>query len=420
MRWSTTLAESWGALRHYRRRTVVTILGLAWGVASFILLMAYGQGFSRAMLNSFQAVGQDLVITAGGQTSSQAGGRRTGRRIRLRLGDIEALREGASLVGRLSPELFAGQRTVLRGNRERQYSVRAVNDEYKELRNMTVTAGRWIAPEDLLQRNRVAVLGAAVARELFSGIPPEGEEITISGVRFTVTGVLEPKGQLAQYSANDNTCIFIPYHTAALFRDIYFPDLLVWTPVAGLARQEAIRQVRATLGGIHRFSPGDISALEIVAFNDFLYVLESMTVAAQILVAFIGTLTLAIGGVGLANIMLASVTDRTREIGVLKALGGRRPTVLRQFLIEALLVVTGGGALGILIGVALVLAIGSLPMLGPLFEDIAAHKGDLRFEVSAGAILVSTGVLLAVGLIAGMVPALKAARMDPIEALRYE
>jgi len=124
MGWSTTLAESWAALRHYRRRTVVTVLSLAWGVASFILLMAYGQGFSRAMLDSFQAVGQDLIITGNGQTSSQAGGMRSGRRIRIRLRDIEAIREGASLVGRLSPELFAGQRTVLRGNRERQYSLR--------------------------------------------------------------------------------------------------------------------------------------------------------------------------------------------------------------------------------------------------------------------------------------------------------
>ncbi len=413
------LAESFSALRFYRRRTLITICSLAWGVACFLLLMAYGTGYGNLMESAFRAVGQDIIVTLNGQTSQQAGGKRTGRRVRMELSDVAAIRESVPGVGYLSPEIFAGGTTVARGTRERRYTVRGTNAEYRLIRNMTIASGRWIGEDDLPKRNRVAVLGATAARELFSGIPPEGEEISVGGTRFTVVGVLEPKGQLAQYSDNDNNCVFLPYDTMAVFRNIYYPDMVVWSPVSGLVRAEAVRQVRATMANLHRFSPNDTSAVEMIVFNDFVYIIEGMSLAAKVLVAFIGTLTLAIGGVGLANIMLAAVVDRTREIGVLKALGGPKRSVRAQFLIEALMIVGSGGALGILIGAGLTRAIGSLPMLGPLFQD-AAQKGDLQLHISVGSILVSVGVLLAVGLIAGMVPAIKASRYDPITALRYE
>jgi putative ABC transport system permease protein len=419
MSWRELFGESFTSLKFYRRRTLVTVLSLAWGVASFILLMSYGNGFGELMESSFNAVGQDLVVVVNGQTSLQAGGLRAGRRIRLEREDVEAIRESVPLIGRISPEKFTRRLTVVRGNREKQIPVRGANAEYKLIRNMSLATGRWFTDEDLLQRNRVAVLGASVARQLFSGIPPESEEISIAANRFTVIGVLEPKGQLAQYSSNDNDCIFIPYDSMSLFSDIHYPEVIVWTPVSGVARREAIRQMRITLAGIHRFSPNDTRAVEVIAFNDFLYIVEGMSMAASVLVGFIGSLTLAIGGVGLANIMLASVVERTREIGVLKALGGRKRAIRGQFLIEALMIVGAGGVLGTVLGVALTRAIGSMPLLGPLFQD-AAEKGDLHFQVSPGSILVSIGVLLTVGLVAGMVPAFKASRLDPIEALRYE
>jgi len=417
--WRAVLRESFASLCFYRRRTLVTVCSLAWGVACFLLLMAYGGGYGELMSNAFNAVGQDLIVMYGGQTSLQAGGMRTGRRIALELSDVEAIRENVPAVGHLSPERFEGPVPVQRGAREKRYLVRGVSEEYRIVRNMTPVSGRWITTEDLTRRNRVAVLGASVAHELFSAIPPEGEEISIAGVRFTVIGVLESKGQLAQYSQNDNSCIFIPYDTAALFGNTRYPHMIVWTPVSGLLRQQAVKQVRATLAGIHRFSPADPTAVEMIIFNDFLYIVEGMGTAAKVLVAFIGTLTLAIGGVGLANIMLASVVERTREIGVMKALGGRNRTIRQQFLVEALLVVGAGGVLGVSLGVALCHAIGSLPLFGPLFQD-AAEKGDLYLRVSPGSIATSIGVLLLVGVIAGTVPAVKASRFDPIEALRYE
>ncbi len=419
MVWPQVLRESLASLKFYRRRTLVTVTSLAWGVASFVMLMAYGDGFDRALRIGFTAVGQDLVIMAEGQTSQQAGGLRSGRRVRLEVTDVEAIREAVPRVKYISPELMRNNIVVTRALKEKQYGVRAVWPEYRYIRNMTLASGRWISEEDVRLRNRVAVLGDKVARELFSGIPPVGEEIAITGIRFTVVGVLEGKGQIANYNREDNECVFLPYDTASLVGDLRYPSFIVWTPVSGLEREQAVRDVRATLGQIHRFSPTDDQAVFILAFSQFMSIIDGMSLALKLLLGFVGALTLGIGGVGLANIMLASVMDRTREIGVLKALGSPRRAILGQFLLEGLLIVAAGGVLGTLAGAGVTHLLGSMPLLSGLIEG-AGEKGDVQMAVSAAAIFTSVGVLLVVGLIAGMIPAVRAARLDPIEALRYE
>jgi putative ABC transport system permease protein len=287
------------------------------------------------------------------------------------------------------------------------------------VRNQTIATGRWIVPEDEGQKQRVAVLGSNAAEKLFSEVPPVGEEITIDGLRFTVIGVLLTKTQVANYDTPDNECIFIPYETSSLYRDLKYPTYFVWTPVNPEFREQCLRQMRETMARLHNCSPRDERAVRTVVFSEFERLIDTMGIALRLLLGFIGSLTLGIGGVGLANIMLVSVTQRTREIGILKAIGATRRSILGQFLLEAMTIVTVGGVLGVAAGWGLTSLLGTLPLLGPLFKDTSG-AGDIHLQISTAAVLTSTILLESVGLIAGLLPAIKASRLDPIEALRYE
>lgn len=412
--------EIFAALAFNRQRTLLTMLSLAWGVTCFVILYSYGEGFGYALSTSFKAVGQDLILMFGGQTSSQAGGERSGRIIRLEATDVAAIRESVPLVAAISPEVLMRGTTVTRGYRSQNMTIRGIlPPDYQQVRNMTMGTGHWLSLEDNLEKRRMAVLGAKAAEKLFGEMPPEGEKITIDGMQFTVIGVLKTKIQISNYNTPDNECVFIPYHTMSLLHDVKYPEDIVWSPANPIFRNEALKQVRATLARLHNFSPTDDRAVQVLVFNEFMKQIDAMSDALQILLGFIGALTLAIGGVGLANIMLVAVTQRTREIGVLKALGATRRSILFEFLMEAILIVTAGGLFGVLLGYLVTKAVGSLPLLGPLFKDTSG-AGDIHLGISVFAVLTSTILLELVGLIAGLMPAIRASRLNPIDALRYE
>jgi putative ABC transport system permease protein len=416
---ASILREAAQALRFNRQRSVLTTISLAWGVACFVILYAYGDGFHLALQVAFRQVGQDLVLVFGGQTSQQAGGERAGRRIRLETADVDAVRDTVPLVAAISPEMMIGGMTITRGYRTRSTMVRAVRAPYGRIRNQTIARGRWLQPQDETEKQRVAVLGAEAAQKLFGEMPPLDEEIAINGLRFVVVGVLRTKTQIANYNTPDNECVFIPFDSASVFRNLRYPDDVVWMPANPLFREDAVRQVRETIARLHNFRPADERALRVFVFNESMRLVDTMGIALRALLGFIGALTLAIGGVGLANIMLVSVTQRTREIGVLKSIGATRRSILAQFLLEAMAIVTFGGVLGIAAGWGLTALLGTLPLLGPLFHETGG-AGDVQLRISGFAVAASTLILESVGLIAGLLPAIRAARLDPIEALRYE
>jgi len=419
MTYGYILKEAIAALRFHRRRTITTALNLGWGVACFVILISYGNGFDTALTKCFTAVGQDLILTIPRTTGEQAGGQRAGRKIRFDIEDWRTLKESVPLIEAISPEIMPGGMRAIHGSREFETTLRAVYPEYDVIRNIKISDGRWINEDDRTHQRRVAVLGSETAKKLFAGAPPIDEEITINGIRFSVIGVIDTKVQIANYNRRDNECIFIPYDTYTLFGDTRYPWMFVWKPVSGEARDRAIAMVRSKLGELHRFPPTDERAVEVLAFSKFMTIVTGMTMAVKLLMGFIGALTLAIGGVGLANIMLASVIERTREIGMMKAIGGRRRMILSQFLTEASLVILMGGLIGVSLGLLLTEAIGSMPFLGAAFEDTSGY-GDIQLKVSVPAVAISMGVLFLVGLVAGIVPAMKASSLDPIEALRYE
>jgi putative ABC transport system permease protein len=411
-------SEAWNALSHYRLRSALTMLSIIWGVASLMLLLSYGEGFERALTQAFLQIGKDLVVIFPGQTSLQAGGERSGRWIRLELEDVKAIQEGVPTVEAVSPEVREFW-PIGFNDRTRSYGVSGVYACFERIRSATLASGRYLSEDDVLHRRRVAVIGENVRKELFSGLPALGSDIKVKGVRFTVIGVLEKKTQISNYSNPDDLTVFVPYSTLSGLTDTRYLADIVLLPASNQFRDRIVADVRAALARQHNFNVNDTRAVEILEWNKFLALVTNLSMGLKILLTIIGTFTLSIGAVGVINIMLVSVTERTREIGVLKALGARKKHILLQILFEGLVLTLTGGMLGFVLAAALVKLIGSLPFLGPLFEDTSG-RSDIHLMVSLSALLVSSSILTAVGLIAGMIPAIRAARLNPVQAMRND
>jgi putative ABC transport system permease protein len=416
---SEIFRQAVATFRAHKLRTFLTMFGLVWGIASVILLVGLGRGFVVDQKQHMETLGKDLVIVWGGRTSTQVGGRAAGREIRLNVDDAELIRDECYLVKNVSPELRRTIPEVSQFNLANR-GVVGMWPSYQDFRSLKVSEGRLITDDDEREGRRVLVLGSKAYRQLFPGQPAIGATVLVKSVPYSVVGVLAEKKQNSNYSGPDNDYLFAPY--SAVSRDFPPPE----KPGAGITRgylddivfevgdpenhEAAVLQVRRAIGRVRHFDPTDKDALFIWDTMDGAKQLAKIFGVVTLFFGCVAVVTLCLGGIGVMNIMLVSVSERTREIGTRKAMGATKRDILRQFFAESAMLTIVSGILGLSVGIGICVAMVVVPL-----PDFVPHP-----IVSPISIVISILTLSLITVTAGMYPAQRAADMQPVESLRYE
>jgi len=394
-------------------RSSLTMLGIIIGVGAVIALLALGEGTQAAITEEIQSIGSNLITVMPGRFEGHGPGATSNVPASLTLADAEAIAAPGNVSGMLAvvPE-FNNNADVVYGNENVNVSIKGTTSDYLLAHNASPEIGEFFTEQHNTTAARVAVLGHQTAEDLFGGSDPLGRTIKINRVHFRVIGVMEEEGGGMGFSADE--VVFIPLTTVQrkLFggRATSGTSWEVSSIAVTLASEEtmdaAVDDITWLLRQQHELKPGDDDDFSVMSQKDLLSTVEQVTGILTIFLGAIAAISLVVGGIGIMNIMLVSVTERTREIGIRKAVGAKRRDILMQFLVEAVVLSVIGGLLGILLGAGIAI--------------LVEQSGLMTTVVSADAVLLATGFSVAVGLFFGIYPSMRAARLHPIEALRYE
>ncbi len=412
------IAQSWEALLRHRLRSVLTMMGIVWGLATVVLLLGYGESVSQGVLAAFLGIGNNVIMVWQGQTSLQAGGQRAGKRVHFKYEDLQAIRDEAPLVRLVSAE-WDGPMAYKYGDKVMSVSSKAVQYPYREMRKLNIAEGRYFEESDFAEHRHVLIFGPNAAKKVFGNRDPVGDHVTVNGQTWDVIGLLQLKIQDAANNGPDNENVFLPFESLRDINDQRDPEMIVFQPITSDQHTGALGQVREVLARRHNFDPkDDKSSPEWDTVEDTKEI-QQFGIALRLILGFIGVLTLGVGGVGVMNIMLVSVTERTREVGLRKALGARNRDIALQFLIEALELTFVAGVVGMVVSVLLAHAIPPMPLYSEMYKT-ANHDGDIILKTSGSVMSIAFVILALVGVTAGTWLALKASRMEPVAALRCQ
>ncbi|MCG8468113.1 MAG: ABC transporter permease [Gemmatimonadetes bacterium] len=401
--------QLWADLSAQRLRTILTVLGITWGTVAVVVLLAFSVGLERQTVKRFHGLGDRIVVLFGGRTTKPFAGFREGRSIRLRERDVETLAAEIPDITMISPEYSDRSTPVRRARNGVNPNITGITPAYGDMRNIIPQrGGRFINDLDVEQRRRVAFLGDEVVSVLFGDEDPIGEQVQIGATPFTVIGVLQPKIQNSSYNSRDEDRVFIPASThAALFGSEFVANIVYRT--SDPSRTKLVeRQVYELLGRRYRFDPTDEDALQVWDTAEWEQMFSFMFLGFKLFFAIVGSFTLSVGGIGVANIMYIVVRERTREIGIKRSMGATRSSILWQFLTESVLIVGVGAAIGIALSFGIVKVMSYLSM-----EEFV---GTPVISLQVG--LVTMALLAFVAMLAGFFPARRAAALDPVECLR--
>jgi putative ABC transport system permease protein len=408
--------QVFSSLFRNKLRSLLTMGGIAWGIASIVLIVAMGDGFRDGQRNNMKSLGENIVILFGGRTSKQAGGQRAGRRIRLSYQDVLDLRTEAYLVLQTTAELENNAHAVSPYN-SGGFDTNGVEANYPNMRTIPIAQGRFFNQQEDESGMRVAVIGNKVKKQLFaSRTDIVGREILINSLPFQIVGLMKDKNQNSDYNGDDESKIFIPYHT--MVRDMppkekYTPgdvSEIIYVPKSVADFEAARKQVKRIIGRNHRFDPEDEGAIGIWDTIENAKQVDAIFDSMTVFLSIIALVTLTLGGVGVMNIMLVTVNERTREIGLRKALGATRLRILMDFLVEGCILafLSGMAGWGVAFGLSSLCKLVEMP---EMFPGLPVSMQTTAFTFAA---------LAVIAVLSALIPAWRAAALTPVEALRYE